>query len=50
MKLVKTEWPYGLWCTGCGRRILFGHEYDFVSRGTYSEAYCNTCLTGEETR
>lgn len=37
--VTKANWKWGLWCTRCGKRILYGHNVVWLDR----EAACERC-------
>jgi hypothetical protein len=39
-KVEKKDWSEGLYCVGCGKRILFGHSAFWIGQ----EAYGKECL------
>jgi hypothetical protein len=43
---TKREWPQGLFCVGCSRRIIFGKPIYWDTTDFFANAYCESCGTG----
>lgn len=47
---TKSDWPYGLFCVGCAKRIVYGHEIHWDTTAFFANAYCAKCAGADNKR